>query len=198
MNLYNFVSDSPINYSDALGLLAALVESIEYYGHGSAEKNGTDSQYVSIDKLTGQVPLSANDSRPGASITATLDDGFNASIVAQTALQGDNSITSLQMSTDLNGTIKVRCPCNRFLTVHAKGIVSAVVYGAAGAKANASFENVSVLTAWNKPSASKSVSISKDLDAYGYATFRFELGQAWIDACEIKVHHIGRPRECAF
>jgi RHS repeat-associated protein len=112
VNSYAFVGNSPVGEIDLVGWLAASVHSVEYRGHGSAQKNGTFWQYVEVDSaINGQVPLNVSDTKPAASVTATLDDGFDARIAAWTALSGDTGIRALQMSTDLNGTIKACCPC---------------------------------------------------------------------------------------
>jgi hypothetical protein len=176
---YRFIANDPVNDVDILGLLAASV-SVEYSGHGSAEKNGTSSHYVVIDNLIeGQVPLNVSDSKPAASIIAALDDSFNADIRAWTMLSRAKSITSLQMSTFLNGTIKVCCPCP-FKKVRANWSVSAALSGTAG-MADASFDNRSIITAWNKPAAFKSGTILKDLKFSYCTTFSFQLGQGWTD-----------------
>ncbi|MCX6883825.1 MAG: RHS repeat-associated core domain-containing protein [Verrucomicrobia bacterium] len=179
-NAYGFIGNEPVNDVDVLGLLAASVVSVEYSGHGSAEKNGASSQYVAIDNLIkGQVPLKASDSEPAASVTATLDDSFNADIRAWTMLSAVKSLTALQMSTDLKGDITVSCPCP-FRRVRANWSVSAALRGTGG-NATSTFEGNNATTAWNKPSVTRSGSVYKALDSSYRARFRFVLGQTWYD-----------------
>ncbi len=182
MNLHAFVANSPVGEIDLVGLLAASVQSIEYRGHGSAEKNGTTWQYVEVDSaINGQVPLKVSDTKPAASVTATLDDGFNARIVAWTALSRDAGIRALQMSTDLSGTVKVCCPCP-FKKVRATWSARAGLSGTAG-NASAQFDNERpAITSWNRPSASRSGVKEKTLDTTSYCTtFGFVSGQGWTD-----------------
>jgi hypothetical protein len=181
-NLYAFVGNSPVGEIDFIGLLRATVHSIEYRGHGSAEKNGTFWQYVEVDSaINGQVPLNVSDTKPAASVTATLDDGFNARIVAWTALRRDARIRALQMSTDLSGRITVCCPCP-FEKVRATWRASAGLSGTAGI-ASAQFDNERpVVTSWNRPSVSRSGVKEKTLDTSSYCTtFDFVIGQGWTD-----------------
>lgn len=181
-NTYAFVANVPVGEVDVIGLLAASVQSIQYRGHGSAEKNGTIWQYIEVDSaITGQVPLNAADAKTAASITAQLDDGFNAAIVAWTSLSRDSGIRGLQMSTDLSGTIKVCCPCP-FEKVRAKWRVMAVLKGTAG-NASAKFDDEKPAnTSWNRPSASRSGVTSRTLDTSSYCTsFSFVIGQGWTD-----------------
>ena len=181
VNVYAFARNDPVGEIDFLGLLAATVHSIEYRGHGSAEKNGTTWQYVEVDSaIQGQVPLNVTDAKPAASVTATLDDGFNARIVAWTALSRDRGITALQMSTDLSGTIKVCCPCP-FKKVRANWSARAGLSGTAG-NASAQFDNERpAITSWNRPSASRSGVKDKTLDSSYCATYAFVIGQGWTD-----------------
>jgi uncharacterized protein RhaS with RHS repeats len=179
-NEYAFIANDPVNDMDALGLMAARVVSIDYSGHGSAEKNGTSSQYVVIDHLIkGQLPLSVSDSQAAASITATLDDSFNADISAWTMLSRAKSITALQMSTDLNGNVTVSCPCP-FKRVRANWTISAALSGTGG-NATATFEGNDATTAWNRPPVTRSGGTYKALDGSYRARFRFVLGQTWYD-----------------
>jgi RHS repeat-associated protein len=183
VNGYAFARNYPVGEIDLLGLLAASVQSIEYRGHGSTEKNGTIWQYVAVDDdiNKGQIPLNVTDAKPAASVTATLDDGFNARIVAWTALSRDSGITALQMSTDLNGTIRVCCPCP-FKKVRANWSARAALSGTAGL-AHARFDNEKeAKTAWNRPSVTLSGVKDKALDTSSYCTtFRFVIGQGWTD-----------------
>lgn len=180
-NIYVFAGNDPVGEIDFLGLLAASVHSIVYRGHGSVEKNGTTWQYVEVDSaIKGQVPLNVTDAKPAALVTATLDDGFNARIVAWTALSRGRGITALQMSTDLSGTIKVCCPCP-FKKVRANWSARAGLSGTAG-KASAQFDNESVaITSWNRPSAFRSGVKDKTLDFSYCTTFAFVIGQGWTD-----------------
>jgi RHS repeat-associated protein len=182
VNVYGFVRNSPVAEIDLLGLLAASVQSIKYTGHGSAEKNGTTWQYIMVDDaIKGQVPLNVTDAKPAALITATLDDGFNARIVAWTALSLDSGITKLQLSTWLIGTIKVCCPCP-FKKVRANWSAKAAVRGTVGtAMAQFDYERPAI-TAWNRPPASRSHVKEKTLDTSSYCTaFTFNIGQNWTD-----------------
>ena len=180
-NPYTFALNDSANDVDMLGLLPAAVVTVDYRGHGTAERNDTPWQYISVDDaIKGQVPLTVTTSKRAASITGTLDDSFNADIRAWTMLSRDESITKLQLSTFLAGGIKVCCPCP-FKRTRARWTVSAALSGTAGL-ADARFDNNMVVTAWNRPTAFRGGIIVKELNSSYCATFTFQLGQGWSDS----------------
>lgn len=182
-NSYAIAVNDGLNHLDILGLLVAEVRSIDYIGHGSAEKNGTIRQYIQIDNAiqtpNGQVPLNVTAAKPAAFISARLDDRFHADIFAWTRLSNDAGITALQLSTELSGSVKVCCPCP-FRKVRARWSLSAAIRGTAGI-AEAAFANRRVKTAWNKPATFQSGTTDRDVDASYCATFSFAIGQGWTD-----------------
>jgi RHS repeat-associated protein len=185
INVYAFIGNEAVDAIDVLGLFPATVEIIEIAegSHGSAEYNGTHKQYVDVTAAIerGDIPLNATHPKPAASITVRLDEGFNAEFRAWTLLSRDSSLTSLQLSTDLKGVLKVCCPCP-FKKVRANWSATAALTGTAGL-AQAYFDNErGATTSWNRPNVTRSGAKEKDLDTASYCTtFTFLLGQAWTD-----------------
>jgi hypothetical protein len=171
---------------DILGLLEATVHSINYNQHGTVDRDRRTYPYVGVkekrDKT--EVPLNVTDAKPAASVTLKLDDGFNASISAWTMLSAVRGITSLQVSTQLDGSVNVCCPCP-FKKARAKWKVGASSLGNSGTvvKAHAGFDNnKQAITASNRPADSQIGTSDKDLDTSSYCTtFAFVIGQGWFD-----------------
>ena len=179
-NLYAFVENDSVDNSDVLGLYPAEVRSIHYSDHGSAEPDGrTDTHYVVIDDLIyGQVPMNVSHSKLAAGITAHLDDSFSTSIMAWTQLGNVPAGKSLNMSTDLNGTITVCCSCPA-TEVHANFSLSASI-SRIGA-ANANFEDAAAFARSRNRTDKQTGSRTKQLNSSYCTTFKFDLGQKWID-----------------
>jgi RHS repeat-associated protein len=183
---YSFAANDGVNNLDILGLLDATVHSINYNQHGTVDRNRDTYPYVKVEEAGEKtaVPLNATAAKPAASVTLKLDYGFNASISAWTMLSADGGINSLQVSTQLDGSVNVCCPCP-FKKARAKWKVGASSLGNSGTVVNAHAgfnNNKQAITASNRPADSQIGTSDKDLDTLSYCTtFAFVIGQGWFD-----------------
>ena len=192
MNLQGFLGNAAVNDVDPSGLLAAEVKSVDYNQHGSAEPDNSYWQYILVPG-EGQhktdwpsEPRSATAKYASITLTLSRDAGdFSAGIRASTSLAGSRYF-ALQLSSGLDGSVKVCCPCP-FRKVRARWSAVAVATGplGTGGAVSAGFGPNPVNDAKaliGGPTSGRSGTVEGDLD-YSYCHwFAFRTAANWTDA----------------